>query len=68
MNSQIKNLEKCLLWLCGIHGEVVKNAVKVACIAISIKAMLNEVLTQTTLSKQKIFINQPRSKKMGITK
>ena len=61
MNSQIKNLEKRLLWLCGIRGVVVKNVVKVVFIAISIKAMLNEVLTQTTLSKQKIFINQSRS-------
>ena len=61
MNSQIKNLEKCLLWLCGIHGEVANNAVTGVFFAISIKAMLNEVLTQTILSKQKIFINQPRS-------
>ena len=28
-----------LLWLCGIRGEVVKNAVKGVCIAIYIRAM-----------------------------
>ena len=37
------------LWLCGIHGGVVKNAVKDVCIAIYIKAMQNVVLIQTTL-------------------
>ena len=46
------------LWLCGILGEAVKNAVKVACIAIFIKAMQSVMLIQAKSSELKILISR----------
>ena len=45
------------IWLCGFHGEVVKNVARVAYIAIFIKETLSVVLIQVLFRRQKILEN-----------